>query len=81
MAAAKKAETVASDCIGCGDTPPAPGTVIARRTLSIKAKVLVLVPENAADGAYEAVVQKAITDTLSVGGGLVQSVSSKTKRV
>lgn len=70
-----------NDCIGCGDTPPtttADGAIV-RRAIAIKVKVIALVPVNAADGAYEAVAQKAVSDALSVGGALIQSATSKTK--
>lgn len=69
-----------NDCVGCGETP-APGTIIKRRAISIKVKAIALVPENAADGAFEAVAQKAVSDALNVGGALVQSTTSKTKSI
>lgn len=69
------------DCVGCGDTKPAPGTIVKRRAITIKVKAVVLVPENAADGAFEAVAQKAVSDALNVGGGLIQTITSKTKSV
>lgn len=52
---------------------------IKRRAIAIKVKVVALIPENATDGAYEAVAQKAVSDALSVGGALIQSLTSKTK--